>query len=75
MNETTTMSDLSEDQQEFAAAIIDIVESKYEIGKQQYQEGKIDERVALADIPNYTKEVLFLPYFYYPSCHPKDYRC
>lgn len=51
MNEatTTTMSDWTKDEQEFAELIIDVVKNRHAEHEQKYQEGKY-ERVLLENI-------------------------
>ena len=51
MNETTTtLSDLPEYEQEFAEAIIKIIEGKHRKYETEYQKGKESKRVPLADL-------------------------
>ena len=47
---TTTISDLSQDEQEFADVIIKIVWHRYAKYEQEYMEGKESKRVPVADI-------------------------
>ena len=50
MNEPTTMSDWSKNEQEFADVIINIIESSYRKHEQDCQEGKESKRVQLEKI-------------------------
>ena len=50
MSEITTISDLSQDEQQFAAVIIKIVEYRYAKYEREYKEGKESKRVPVADI-------------------------
>lgn len=51
MNETaTTMSDLPEDEQQFAYIIFEVIKDKYAKYEKEYQTGKDSRRVPLADI-------------------------
>ena len=62
MCETTIMPDGSKAEQEFASAIIDIVKHKYAKHEREYQEGRIQKCVPLADIEISPKHFEKLPY-------------
>ena len=62
MCETTIMPDGSKAEQEFASVIIDIVKHKYAKHEREYQEGRIQKCVPLADIEISPKHFEKLPH-------------
>ena len=61
MHESTTMSDWSKSEREFAKAIIDIVENRYKKYERDFQEGKI-EHVPLENIHFGTVDLKAFPH-------------